>query len=506
MAIAVNFYTFKKRINSTMRPENAFPAVTPAATYNCILKAGCDIMSPIISLDYGINNNPTALNYAYIPDFNRYYFVKTWQWEERLWNIYLEEDVLATARDTIKNSTGYVLRCSSDYDGTIMDELYPTKPAALVRNTSPDHNPWAYGLSGGRFIVGIINRDNDAQGAVSYYVMTNAQFKTLCNILLDNTNWPAVPGDILDGGIDENLLKTLFNPIQYIASVKWVPFIPAVTTNITQISYGWWSFSSGSNVIGSRLNLASPYTDSFRFVLPTHPQASRGSYLNCAPYTRHTLSAGPFGEIALDPDEFPSGEVICDLVVDCISCIGKLFITSSRTLGTYYRVISADMGVDVQIAQIGVDRLSQWETIASGAVDVAAGSLGTAATATNIKNLVNPVGGVLNAASQGAQTVSTGIHAIGNGIRSSMPQLQSTGVNGSMAAYYLAPFLKTTTFELVEEDITEKGRPLAQTRSLANINGYVMLESGDVAAAGFGGTVNEQAAVKAYLESGCFLA
>ena len=77
MAIAVNFYTFKKRMNSTMRPENAFPAVTPAATYYCILKAGCDVMSPVISLDYGIANNPTALNYAYIPDFNRYYFVKT---------------------------------------------------------------------------------------------------------------------------------------------------------------------------------------------------------------------------------------------------------------------------------------------------------------------------------------------------------------------------------------------------------------------------------------------
>lgn len=503
MAIAVNFYTFKKRINSTMRPENAFPAVTPAATYNCILKAGCDVMSPVISLDYGIANNPTSLNYAYIPDFNRYYFVKTWQWEERLWNIYLEEDVLATARDAIKNSTGYVLRSSSDYDGTIMDELYPTKPAALVRNTSPDHNPWAYGLSGGRFIVGIINNDSSAQGAVSYYVMTNAQFKTLCNSLMQNTQWLNVPTDFLNGGLDENLLKTLFNPIQYVASVKWVPFVPSTTGNVSGLPYGWWTLGS---VGASRLDLSAPYTDSFRYVLPAHPQAAtRGSYLNCGPYTRHTLSAGPFGEIALDPDEFPNGEVICDLVVDCVSCIGKLFITRSRTLGTYYRVVSADIGVDVQVAQMGVDRLSQWETIASGAADVAAGALGTTAAATNITNLVNPLGGIFNAASQGAQTVSTGVHAIANGIRSSMPQLQSSGVNGSMAAYYLPPFLKTTTFELVSEDESEKGRPLAQSRSLANMSGFIMLESGDVAAGGFGGSVNEQAAVKAYLESGCFL-
>lgn len=500
MAITVNFYLFKKRINSTMRPSDAVPAVTPAATYNCILKAGCDIMSPVLSLDYGIANNPTGLNYAYIPDFNRYYFVKTWQWEERLWHIYLEEDTLASFKTNIMASTGYVLRSASQYDLTVTDEMYPTKPQAIVRNTSPDRNPWAYGLTGGRFIVGIINNDSSAQGAVSYYVMTNAQFKTLCTSLMQNTQWLNVPTDFMNGGLDENLLKTLFNPIQYVASVKWVPFVPTTSGSVSDLPYGWWTLSG---VSASRLSLSSPYTDSFRYVLPSHTQASRGSYLNCAPFTRHLLCAGPFGEIPLDPDEFPSGEVICDLVMDCVSCIGKLFITSSRTLGTYYKIVSADMGVDVQIAQMGVDRLSQAETIATGAMDTYAAALGTASSATNITNLVNPVGGALGVAAEGAQAVSTGIHAIANGIRASLPQMQSSGINGSMAAYYLAPFLKTTCFELVPEDLTEKGRPLAQQKALNTLSGFVMLECGDLG--GTGGTINEQAAVKAYLESGCFL-
>ena len=504
MAIAVNFYTFKKRMNSTMRPENAFPAVTPAATYYCILKAGCDVMSPVISLDYGIANNPTALNYAYIPDFNRYYFVKTWQWEERLWNIYLEEDVLATARDAIKNSTGYVLRSSSDYDGTIMDELYPTKPYALVRNTQPDANPWTSSMAAGRFVVGIINNQPGAMGAVSYYVMTNSEFKSLIATLMNNTSWLNVPTDFLSGGIDENFLKTLFNPIQYIASVKWFPFVPATLTDVNSLSYGWWNFN---NFTAHPLDLTTPYYSSFRFTLPSHPQAAtRGDYLNCAPFTRHLLSAGPFGDVALDANEFHAGSIICDMAVDCVSGAGQLWITSSTTLGTYYRTVSADMGVDIQIAQMGIDRLGQFETVATGIEDTLSSALGTAATATNITNLVNPLGGIFNAASQGAQTVRTGVHAIANGIRASLPQMQTSGINGSVAAYYRSPFLKTEYYELVTEDQTEKGRPLAQTRSLANMNGYVLLESGDVAAAGFGGTVNEQAAVKAYLESGCFLA
>lgn len=500
MAITVNFYMFKKRINSTMRPADAVPAVTPTATYNCILKSGCDIMSPVLSLDYGIANNPTGLNYAYIPDFNRYYFVKTWQWQDRLWNIYLEEDTLASFKTTIMASTGYVLRSASQYDLTITDTMYPTKPQALVRNTQPDHNPWTSSLSSGRYIVGIINQDSGATGAVSYYVMTNAQFKQLCTLLMQDTQWLNVPTDFLNGGLDENLLKTLFNPIQYISSVKWVPFVPDTVANSDRLSYGWWHLPL-TNI--PRLDTSIPYADSFRYVVPSHPQSSRGSYLNCGPFTRHLLCCGPFGDIILDANELHAGEIICDLVVDCVSGIGKMLITSSTALGTYYKQAYADMSVDIQIAQMGVDRLTQAETIATGAMDTYAAALGTAASATNITNLVNPVGAVLGAASQGAQAVSTGIHAIANGIRSSMPQMQTTGVNGSVSSYYLAPFLKTEFYELVPEDLQEKGRPLAQQKSLNTLSGFVMLESGDLG--GTGGTVNEQAAVKAYLESGCFL-
>ena len=207
----------------------------------------------------------------------------------------------------------------------------------------------------------------------------------------------------------------------------------------------------------------------------------------------------------MDANEFHAGSIICDMAVDCVSGIGQLWITSSTTLGTYYKTVSADMGVNIQIAQMGIDRLTQAETIATGAMDTFAAALGTASSATNITNLVNPVGGILGATSQGAQAVSTGIHAIANGIRSSLPQMQTSGINGSIAAYYRPPFLKTEYYELVTEDLPEKGRPLAQSRSLANMSGFIMLESGDVAAGGFGGSVNEQAAVKAYLESGCFL-
>lgn len=485
-----------------MRPDQTpFPNLSPAAYYDCILKAGCDVMSPILSLDIGISTNPTNLNYAYIADFNRYYFIKTWQWDERLWHIYLEEDVLATWKTTINLASLYILRSASTFDTLLTDELYPTKPGALNRNISASSNPWTYNLNSGRFVVGIINNQPGAMGAVSYYVMTNTQFKTMCASLLANTSWLNVPSDVLDGGLDSNLLKTLFNPIQYVASVKWVPFTPPTDGGVSDLPYGWWTLNG---VSASILDLTTPYTASFSFTLGDHPQAaSRGSYLNCAPYTRLMLAAGPFGEIVLDPNDFQSGMVYADLVCDCVSGVGRLLL-SNTTLGspTFIVDISADMAVNIQIAQMGVDKLTQAETIITGALDVAAGTMQTAAQGTNITNLVNPLAGALQTAASGAQTVSTGVHAIANGIRTSVPQMATTGINGSISSYYFAPYIKQTFYELVPEDNTENGRPLAQMKQLSTLSGYVLARNGDVAIAG---TVNEHAAVKAYLESGCFL-
>lgn len=502
MAITVNFYTFQKRINSTMRPDQTpFPALSPAASYDCILKAGCDVMSPVLSLDIGISSNPTALNYAYIADFNRYYFVRTWQWEERLWHIYLEEDVLATWKTNINAASLYVLRSASTFDTLLTDELYPTKPGALNRNIQASTNPWTYNLSNGRFVVGIINKELAAMGGVSYYVMTNTQFRAMCRYLMNNTGWLDVPADILDGGLDENLLKTLFNPIQYVASVKWYPFTPPTTGSVSDLPYGWWDLE---DITASSLDLSSPYTASFTFTLGDHPQsASRGSYLNCAPYTRLTLSAGPFGEIVLDPNDFQSGTVYADLIVDCVSGIGRLMLSNTITGNPTFIVdVSADMGVNIQISQMGVDRLTQAETIITGALDVTAGTLQTAAQGVNITNLVNPLGGALSTAASGAQTVSTGVHAIANGIRSSLPQMSTTGINGSISSYYVSPYIKQTFYELVPEDNTENGRPLSQMKVLNTLSGYVLARNGDVM---IPGTINEHAAVKAYLEGGCFL-
>ena len=63
-------YTFSKEKNSTVRPS----AGTTSASYSCVLKDKCGTMAPVIKLDIGLTNSPSSYNYAYIPNFKKYYF------------------------------------------------------------------------------------------------------------------------------------------------------------------------------------------------------------------------------------------------------------------------------------------------------------------------------------------------------------------------------------------------------------------------------------------------
>ena len=103
MSFAATFYTFRKKLNSTKQPSGG-------SEYQIILKHGCSIIRPTISLDIGQAGNPTGYNYCYIPAFNRYYYVSDWIFENRLWTASLKVDALASFKTYIGSSNEFILR------------------------------------------------------------------------------------------------------------------------------------------------------------------------------------------------------------------------------------------------------------------------------------------------------------------------------------------------------------------------------------------------------------
>ena len=89
MSFEVRMMYFSKRLNSTLRPPR-----DGGTEYDCVLKDGSGLVSPVITLNLGLINPPTGFNYCYIPAFNRYYRVREWFFNDALWSAQLDCDVL----------------------------------------------------------------------------------------------------------------------------------------------------------------------------------------------------------------------------------------------------------------------------------------------------------------------------------------------------------------------------------------------------------------------------
>lgn len=84
-------------INKTLANETEF---------NIKLKGDTSITQPIVVLH---SNNIILFNYAYIPEFNRYYFVdKIELFPNGIYSITLKVDVLESFKNDIKNSYGMI--------------------------------------------------------------------------------------------------------------------------------------------------------------------------------------------------------------------------------------------------------------------------------------------------------------------------------------------------------------------------------------------------------------
>ncbi len=493
----IDFYNnFYKKDNSTLRPTvGGTGNLTAVHTVTGILKEPCSILNPVVSLqDTPVQSHiPAVCTYAYIPLFSRYYWVKDWKWENGLWVVYMTVDVLATWKTHIGEQTEYILRTDSttNFNGEISDMTYPTTTdidTSIVQYGSP-FTPAS--VSSGCYIVGIISGEqSNAVGAISYYAMDSTQFGNLKSKLFSDDNM-VIMDIITQGGtqlvqdISQEVLKTLYNPYQYIASSMWFPIaisdlishniVPS--TYVSSIKIGWWDYPlSGYPVTYPMLNLSET-----GITVPDHPQAStRGSYLNFAPYTRRTLY-GRYGTIPLDTAFFQSGDTITIRYnVDLITGHCRAIVERTRGIATDFIIEKRFLlAVPIQIAQVGTDYLGTYAT-----------AISTGATAGQQAMTLN-VGGAIS-------TLATGIY---NTIQAQMPQLETDGANGSFLSANINTKMVTIFYKIVDEDIEHRGRPLCELRRIDTLSGFILCAEGDLDLDVYD---EERKQIKSFLTSGFF--
>lgn len=117
------------KLYTTKTPNNTIGKVLENETeYNIKFKSQADRTKPVVVL---MSETMIDFNYAYIPDFNRYYFVESIEvTPNKIYNISLRCDVLESFKNDILASSGFVNQqttpnkyYNSDYQTEIKKEV-----------------------------------------------------------------------------------------------------------------------------------------------------------------------------------------------------------------------------------------------------------------------------------------------------------------------------------------------------------------------------------------------
>lgn len=543
MAFQVKLYQFYKKVNSTKQPTDSDSHVT----LDVELKDASNIISPtiILSGNFSGNVSPHIYRYCHIPQFSRYYFVKSWSWLLGRWECDLEVDLLATFKTSIGNTHAYVLRSASDYNPDILDTKYPTKRThniVSVKKTADSDAAYSlniYGedISNGFYAVAIANHDSSAIGGVSYYAFSASAMRAFQRALFDSPSWM----NVTDASISNDLQKMLLDPIQYITSVMWIPYgFPFVGNGLTSIPFGWWTIPLPSGGV-HRLSTNTLVLDkSFKFNAVNHPQYDRYKrrWLNLSPYRQIALNFEPFGMFQLDSSKIEDNAVVrCYLRIDVITGLATLRVYTISTNELLYTT-SAQLGVPMSIAQMSVDvgRISSMSTWVSGAALAAASDDGLQESISSsvqaVSEAVKSGGGglrrfwkyltdseyrrsyspevrqaenqaVSNAVGSVIGTVKQSIPSIGNAAIAISGVCESKGNSGSIVGLTFEPTLIFYFQEIVDTDDAYYGIPLCRNVQLGNLRGFILCaNSGDFV--GAYSTEIEEQGVRALLESGFF--
>ena len=120
----VRFYHFSKRNKSTKQPAGT----DSYQEKEVALKDKCSITAPVLLCQ---TENVAAYNYAYIPSWNRYYFVSEAASVENMWELALIEDYLASYKTQIGLTSANILYATGSTK-SIVDSRIPVTSQVLI--------------------------------------------------------------------------------------------------------------------------------------------------------------------------------------------------------------------------------------------------------------------------------------------------------------------------------------------------------------------------------------
>lgn len=463
--VDVRFYSnFSKRENSTKQPSN----VDTYTEEKCLLKNSTSVLSPELVLS---GNHYTDYTYAYIPDFNRYYFVSEPTSDAAgLTTIQLKEDYLASHKTAIGNTVAYVAYSSTGYNINIVDNRLVSKTTKTTRYST---GTTTYFSNTGCYALSIIGSSSSANGFADTYIMDGIELAVVCANLMS-----------LD--IDDRIIKALYSPFDSVISCTWLPidYNSAVAQcNSAEIYFG----DHASGITGAH-KLVSPVLSN-NVNIPHTPRYT--DFRAMQPYTSYALYIPNYGLVDLNASDIRAG-----------------LEGSNLPIGYGIDIASGDMSVvignpHVQTLQfnIGVScPIAQTSTNMSGSIGGAAGTVGGIAGTIGFGLTGNVPGAIASAAGALASAANTALSYNSRSVSI------KGGISGRSMVIWGNQF-KLIEYTMDTEDptaanyISTWGRPVGKVATLSTHSGYIQCENASVNGSM---TETERESINADLNSGFY--
>ena len=275
------------------------------------------------------------------------------------------------------------------------------------------------------------------------------------------------------------------NPQQLINSAMWFPF-PFDVYDVRQVTIGSWDAVDDPNdpsptpITGGVITDPTLGLPDVTFTINKHPKAAtRGNYLNLAPYTTYTLGFPGVGVVNLDNTKL-QGEtgITIKRYMDAFS--GQLFIkVIADSSGQILAYLNGQIGIPISLR--GSNNAN---SLVSGAAATVTGIIGAVAS-----------GGMAAIAGAAEAGIATALEAVGGTPTSSSMGCGFAGITDERI------WFDTICMDVADADNTHDGRPLCQVATISSLSGYIRVSEGDVA---IPGPLPEAMEVKRMLEAGFF--
>ena len=488
----VTLYTFSKKHNSTAVP-------TGGTSVDVVLKDEAGVLDPIIELH--TSASPSAYNYLYIPTFGRYYWLREWTYNRGIWIGSFYVDPMASWRSQIGAQQLYIYRSAYEYDGRIIDGLYPiTADCTYQHITIPDFIQLAPPLGVARDFWGMYVVSVIVGSETRYLGMTLAYLRFFIEALMSDDYFLSVSGA---SSITPEI-KTSINPMQYISSIKYYPMDKSVSEGTwgaihysqlrsqpsIKVGPGTVTMPLGENFMFYDFDC--DYLSEMEYTIALvgaggyqykHPQEDdRGVYLRTQAYTTWQMFLPPFGNITLQNDLMANAATLfIKVAVDVRTGDAALIVYGKETPFGPDTVIvntTAPVGIDFPIT----------------------GSFRPGANAMSLaSSLVSGIGAMLTGNIEGVFSATQ--NAINTYAAGTVPVVSTVGSQGSASQMIGTPCITQTCYYAVNDDVVGRGRPLCDKRVISTIPGYITADPDELSIAA---SARELEEIRGFITGGFF--